>query len=83
MVRLLSTPFLFWVVSEKSWELVASGKARKDLWVSKMADSMDVEDAERTTDSLPGIGELKAFTQVLRLSFQSRLSFYWFVFLVY
>lgn len=36
---------------------------------SKMADSMDVEDAERITDSLPGIGELKAFTQVLRLSF--------------
>ena len=33
---------------------------------SKMADSMDVEDAERITDSLPGIGELKAFTQVLR-----------------
>ncbi|CAH3037744.1 unnamed protein product [Porites lobata] len=28
-----------------------------------MADSMDVEDAERITDSLPGIGELKAFTQ--------------------
>lgn len=53
-------------MSEKSWELVVSGKARKDLWVSKMADSMDVEDAERIADSLPGIGELKAFTQVLR-----------------
>ena len=53
-------------MSEKSWELVVNGKARKDLWVSKMADSMDVEDAGRTTESLPGIGELKAFTQVLR-----------------
>lgn len=44
---------------------------------------MDVEDEERSTDSLPGIGELKAFTQVLRLSFQICLLFYGFVFLVY
>ena len=70
-------------MSEKSWELIVSGEARKDLWVFKMADSMDVEDAERTTNSLPGIGELKAFTQVLRLSFQICLLFYGFVFLVY
>ena len=60
-----------------------SGKVRKDLWVSKMADSKELEDEERSADSLPGIRELKAFTQVLRLSFQTCLLFYGFVFLVY
>lgn len=70
-------------MSEKSWELVISGKVRKDLWVSKMADSKELKDEERSADSLPGIRELKAFTQVLRLSFQICLLFYGFVFLVY
>lgn len=69
MVRLLSTPFLFWGSVREILGAGRKWKGAQGFVGSKMADSMDVEDAERITDSLPGIGELKAFTQVLRLSF--------------
>jgi len=57
-------------VADEYWEPVnLTLSAREGSWVFKMADRMEQNETGTTEEFLPGIGELKTFSQVRRQGF--------------